>query len=112
VACNDCPSTSYLPQVGSTLQLTITDKEGCLHSATLAIDVNKQPLDLYAPNVFMPSSLRDNRIFTIYGASNVQTIETLTIFDRWGNLVFSNTNFPPNELAAGWDGRRSNQNIR
>ncbi len=28
----------------------------------------------------------------------------LHILDRWGNLVFSKQNFPPDEPEAGWDG--------
>ena len=110
VACKDCSATSYLPQAGIPIQVSVTDAEGCLHTAMLSIEVKKRPLDLYAPNVFMPNSFGNNSIFTIYGASNVQTIETLTIFDRWGNQVFSNANFPPNQLVAGWDGRSNGQN--
>ena len=31
-------------------------------------------------------------------------IKQLLIFDRWGELVFENTDFHPNDSHQGWDG--------
>ena len=28
----------------------------------------------------------------------------MQVFDRWGQLVFERTDFPPNEPELGWDG--------
>ena len=30
---------------------------------------------------------------------------TLRFYDRWGNLMFINENFVPNQPSLGWDGR-------
>jgi hypothetical protein len=30
----------------------------------------------------------------------------MEIFDRWGNMVFAARNFPPNDPAFAWDGKR------
>jgi len=35
---------------------------------------------------------------------NVQQVNHLRIFDRWGNLVFEKSNFLPNNPKSGWDG--------
>ena len=43
-------------------------------------------------------------MFTVYGNKDVEMIDELQIFDRWGNQVFVNTEFPPNEENYGWDG--------
>ena len=34
----------------------------------------------------------------------VSQITKLNVYDRWGELVFENGNFQPNEPAYGWDG--------
>jgi hypothetical protein len=36
----------------------------------------------------------------------VEEIESMEIFDRWGNLVFGEKNFAPNDPAFSWDGVR------
>lgn len=47
----------------------------------------------------------NNKFFTIYSVDNsVATIVDLKIFSRWGELVFSKQNFPPNLPAHGWNG--------
>ncbi len=56
--------------------------------------------DLYIPNVFSPTGDGINDVFTIsYGPDlNVTAMEG-SIYDRWGNLVFSST-----EIPFKWDG--------
>ncbi len=60
---------------------------------------------VFIPNAFSPNQDGSNDYFTIYGAvPNVTEIESLMIFDRWGELVFEKGAFLPNEPAIGWDG--------
>ncbi|HNM25296.1 MAG TPA: gliding motility-associated C-terminal domain-containing protein, partial [Saprospiraceae bacterium] len=59
---------------------------------------------VYQPTAFLPGGSA-NGIFTIYGGPELQQIDVLRIFDRWGALVFERRNFPPNNPAYGWDGR-------
>ncbi|MBK7342633.1 MAG: gliding motility-associated C-terminal domain-containing protein [Saprospiraceae bacterium] len=59
---------------------------------------------LYIPNVFSPNGDGLNDVFTVYGNKEVALILELQIFDRWGNEVFVNTEFPPNDEKYGWDG--------
>jgi hypothetical protein len=32
-------------------------------------------------------------------------VKNFRIFNRWGELIFEQVNFPTNDLAYGWDGR-------
>ena len=43
-------------------------------------------------------------MFTVYTNDEVEEVVTLEIFDRWGNCVFINRKFPPNEPGYGWNG--------
>ncbi|MGI9160739.1 MAG: gliding motility-associated C-terminal domain-containing protein [Saprospiraceae bacterium] len=54
---------------------------------------------VYAPNAIAPESGGDNAWFTLFGPG--LEIQTLRIFDRWGNLLFEQTGAPD----ARWDGR-------
>ena len=32
-------------------------------------------------------------------------INSMKIYDRWGNQVYENFNFKPNDIGVGWDGK-------
>ena len=46
----------------------------------------------------------ENDIFFIQGGDKVQVIRDFEVFDRWGSLMFRNSEFLPNDSAEGWDG--------
>jgi gliding motility-associated-like protein len=63
---------------------------------------------VYIPNVFSPNGDGINDFFTIYGNKDVEQVLEMRIFDRWGNFVYANNRFPPNEENYGWDGAFKN----
>ena len=91
--------------------MDVLDERGCMATASLFINLKELPLEVFAPNVFRPNSFDENALFTIYGGNNVQQISELAIFDRWGNQVFSNLSFAPNQPRSGWDGRMNGQDL-
>lgn len=59
---------------------------------------------IYAPNVINPNGL--NWAFTLYdNGQSIKSIEKLSIFDRWGELIWRKSQFLPNDPAEGWNGR-------
>jgi len=72
-----------------------------LRALTTIVAIEIIPPLVYIPNVFNPD---ENQSFTIYANEVVEIIEAVYIYDRWGNLVFENENFPPNDMSIGWDG--------
>ncbi|OAV44785.1 hypothetical protein A3850_009920 [Lewinella sp. 4G2] len=85
------------------LLVTLLDTRGCPASDSVRIIVDRQ-LKLYAPTAFSPNGDGVNDRFTLQGTSDVATISSLRVFDRWGSQVFSATDVAPNDLGAGWDG--------
>ena len=83
--------------------VTATDENGCTKTdtVTLTFFVNK---NLYIPNVFSPGSGDNNELFTVYASDYLEEVEELSIFDRWGALVFQQLQFPANAPEYGWDG--------
>lgn len=81
--------------------ITIVDDRGCVASDRVSVRVDNY--QIYVPNVIHPGTAK-NGWFTIFAGDGVQEIRLMRIYDRWGNFVFENRNFQPNELSAGWDG--------
>ena len=45
-----------------------------------------------------------NDYFYISSDNTVEMVKELKIYNRWGDLVFSQENFPTNDKSYGWDG--------
>jgi len=66
--------------------------------------------EVYIPNIFSPNNDNNNEIFTVEGGQNVQMIINMSVFERWGELVFQSGSFTlDNNYASGWDGRFKGQ---
>ena len=44
-----------------------------------------------------------------YGGKDVKEIKAFKIFDRWGELVFEDYDFQPNDPAHSWKGTLNDQ---
>lgn len=59
---------------------------------------------VYFPSAFSPNGDGINDVFLPFDGGDVGTVHFFKIFDRWGGLVFENSNFQPSDFTAGWDG--------
>jgi gliding motility-associated-like protein len=91
------------PEVTTVYLAWVSTGDGCATSAQIRIKVERE-YTLFAPNVFSPNGDGANDQFTLFTDSDVEQIQSLRIFDRWGNLVFEREDFQPNDPALGWDG--------
>lgn len=103
LACDTCKTTLATPSGDITYTVIVTDSNGCVVSDMRRITIRLG--EIYIPNVIAPESNLENDRFTLYTESGVDEILLLQIFDRWGDLVFENKNFAPNNAQLGWDGR-------
>ena len=67
---------------------------------------------VYFPNAFSPNDDGINDRFYPQHGGDVELIEVMQIYNRWGALVFENRNFLPNKPAAGWDGRHKAKRLK
>ncbi|MCC6725311.1 MAG: gliding motility-associated C-terminal domain-containing protein, partial [Saprospiraceae bacterium] len=89
--------------------LKIWDEKGCALEDKLNIVVSKE-LNVYAPNAFSPNGDGFNDLFTIYARkSAVRSILKLQVFDRFGEKVFEQMKFNPNDEPMGWNGTLGGQ---
>ena len=104
VSCSACFITEFTGNESAELMISLIDSFGCDYNLLLQIDI---PITYWCdlPNVFSPNK-RDgiNDQFFPFSSINIDLVNELVIYDRWGNLVFQNLNFPPNDASQGWNG--------
>lgn len=105
LSCASCLQTSLGPlSIEQTVRAIAFSDGGCLAEDELWISLNNPAIGVYIPNSFSPNYDGINDIFTIYGGENIREVINLSIFDRWGNFLYSNGPFPVNDTGNGWDG--------
>jgi gliding motility-associated-like protein len=101
--CPACFSFEIQPTFPVSYTVEITDINGCKATDQVNITLNKED-QVYIANAFSPNGDGDNDVFFIQAGQAVVEIEYLQILDRWGNLVFSQDRFQPNDPNFGWNG--------
>ena len=101
--CENCTEQVVMPFFSEMYTATVVDTSGCTGTDALNIQVIKDRA-VYIPNVFSPNGDGNNDRFFISASAEVVEIMELSIYDRWGEIVFSNTNFSANDPGLGWDG--------
>ena len=107
--CTNCPNPTTTPSFSNTYALTVTNSIGCTATANTQINLLNGPASsVYLPNVFSPNNDGINDILSVYGSPSIATVNALEVYDRWGNQLFAQRDFLPNNPSIGWDGRIHN----
>jgi gliding motility-associated-like protein len=102
LSCADCWQPWAKPLRSQYYTVEATDANGCKATDRILIQVNRLR-NIYPPTAFSPDGDGQNDLFTLY-AKGVREIKRLSVFDRWGEEVFTRRNIPPNDDTLGWDG--------
>ncbi|MDX2134857.1 MAG: gliding motility-associated C-terminal domain-containing protein [Saprospiraceae bacterium] len=105
-ACADsaCSGLTVAPLQPNTYRVQVTDARGCTAEATVRVDVDQNRL-LYVPTAFSPNGDQNNDLLVVHGpGQGVSEIMRFSVYDRWGEEVYTDTQFLPNTPARGWDG--------
>jgi len=104
VQCPTCPRTAIGPlSTEQTVTVSIVSANGCTASDGLLLSLERRAT-IYIPTAFSPDYDGINDRFTVYAGEQVIAIESIAVYDRWGNALFRGEAFPPNDPAYGWDG--------
>ena len=89
--------------------LTASD-ETCSVTDSVYFSVNHL-IDLYIPDAFTPNWDNINDIFFIQAGRGIKEVSLFQIFDRWGDKLFEQCDFQPNDPNLGWDGRHKGRDV-
>lgn len=108
LTCADCLNPTANPTIPTNYILQITDAFGCSAQDTVLIDITTQRR-VFIATLFSPNGDTRNDLFLVQGGLGVEKVNTFKVFDRWGEMVYENTNFVPN--TVGWDGTFKGENM-
>jgi gliding motility-associated-like protein len=99
-----CDELLIHPTVNNQYTVTVTDENRCSASQSVRVSVFT-PRGVYVPTGFSPNDDQVNDLLVVHGTgSQLEEIVIFSVYDRWGELVYEDRNFPVNETSRGWDG--------
>jgi gliding motility-associated-like protein len=101
--CNDCPQPIATPKFTTSYNVAVIDSNGCKNNNSITIKVTCQGADIFVPNTFSPNGDGSNDVLYVRG-KGLDRVKSLRIFNRWGQVVFEQQNFPVNSSMYGWNG--------
>ena len=107
--CWDCPN----PILTGAAEVTLIYDYGltCTDNASIILETQVDN-SFHLPNVFSPNGDQINDNFTIaVKDNNSLLIETFAVFDRWGNVVTSISNYSPSNGDVLWDGKMNGKRV-
>lgn len=107
VSCSDCLQTEILSPQIETYTIIITDINGCSQSSSIIVsseNIVEVPPEIHIPNAFSPDGNGVNDHFVLYPSEPLDFLE-LSIYDRWGELVYFNDKLHIADETSYWDGR-------
>jgi gliding motility-associated-like protein len=102
--CDDCETPKATIKRDICYSLEAENIYGCAGSDTICIKAFCENVQTFIPNAFTPDRDGINDIFMVR-AKGINTVKSFKIYNRWGQIVFERSNFPPNNPAYGWDGK-------
>ncbi|MCB0563171.1 MAG: proprotein convertase P-domain-containing protein [Phaeodactylibacter sp.] len=100
--CTECPSTRAFPGTSILYELYGIDENGCEYTHKFYVYVEKDRI-IAVPTGFTPNGDNTNDILRVHG-KNGTIVKRFQIFDRWGELLYQEGDFPINSETIGWDG--------
>jgi len=108
LSCIDCDTIYAWPHEDIIYTVTasipaVDTTETCEARDEIRINVNNDR-NIFIPNVFSPDGDGTNDIFMVFGGQGVVEVLSFRVYDRWGELLFEDSNFTTNDPSHGWDG--------
>jgi gliding motility-associated-like protein len=98
----NCTTINVAPEEDETYCVTVFFNDGCNINDCITVRVQKVSV-ITIPNIFAPDG--NNSTFFVDGFENIKNIKSMSVFDRWGNLVFLKENIAAGDRSQGWDGK-------
>ncbi len=104
LSCSTCPQPQTAPKFNTKYTVAFTDSFGCSNIGEIEIIVFCKNSNVFVPNTFSPNGDGSNDVFYMRGRG-LDRVKSLRIFNRWGEVVFEQKDFPVNDPGVGWNGK-------
>jgi gliding motility-associated-like protein len=101
--CPTCPNPVATPKFTTNYTVSVTDSNGCVNKAEVQVIVVCKGATVFLPNTFSPNGDGTNDVFYVRGIG-LDRVKSLRVFNRWGEIVFEQRDFPTNNPSYGWNG--------
>ncbi|MDF2187531.1 PKD domain-containing protein [Paraflavitalea sp. CAU 1676] len=101
--CVTCATPVATPKQTTTYTLETRNGGGCMTRDQVTVFVFCNNANVFVPNTFSPNGDGNNDVFYPRG-KGVFRIQSFKVFNRWGELVFDQTDMQANDLSRGWTG--------
>lgn len=109
LSCLDCTNPTVTPNQDLTLNLKVSNENGCDAIAEQTIRViQKRPI--YIPSGFSPNGDGINDLFQIHIGQTIKKVQALSIYNRWGQLIYQSES-SANQHSLTWDGTYRGQSV-
>jgi gliding motility-associated-like protein len=102
--CTDCPQPVTNTKFNRLFTVSVVDSNGCRNKTSVQVIVVCPNANVFIPNTFSPNGDGSNDVLYVRG-KGLERVKTLRIFNRWGEVVFEQNNFPVNDASYGWNGK-------
>jgi gliding motility-associated-like protein len=103
LSCAGCLEPVLVPPFTQQYRVIVRNQYYCVDTAYALIKTYTGG-DVNIPSAFTPNGDGRNDIFYIMGGKDVQIVQHLVVFNRYGKSVFESSNALPNDPVLGWDG--------
>jgi len=103
LSCLVCPSPSIKTLVNSQYLVAVTSEDNCttIDSVNVVIENRRR---VFVPSAFSPNNDGINDFLQVFAGAEVAQVRRLDVFSRWGEHLFTQKDFEPNNSNFGWDG--------
>jgi gliding motility-associated-like protein len=103
LSCIACAVPFANPKFTTRYKIAVTDSNGCRSNSEVTVRVVCNNKNYFVPNTFTPNGDGANDVFYPRGSS-IDRVQSMRVFNRWGQVVFEKKNFMVNSTADGWNG--------
>lgn len=99
----ECISIELLANTAENITVLFADRYGCETELTIELRLKDIIPEIFIPNIFSPNGDGSNDEFIIQSNDDLTILQSINIFDRWGNLLFVQEDVLLNQ-AKNWNG--------
>ncbi|KIC95541.1 T9SS C-terminal target domain-containing protein [Flavihumibacter solisilvae] len=103
LSCTNCATPFANPRFNTKYNIAVVDSNGCRATSSIVVRVICEGKNYFVPNTFSPNNDGQNDVFYPRG-TGLDRIQSMRIFNRWGEIVFEKKNFAANSPSDGWNG--------